>query len=414
MLTLYIPFLWFFILSCYSYKNRGLDTYTFVSVLYAISSLCSIFFYFSKDMEPQKTNISIVPSLVYCLLLTLIMLPLKYFSPVKIKKIVIRNTKLFDAMTVFFFCGTIYTLIANWEDILFRLAYGDWEDLRTIVMNGDLIVAKKYGLSKYLGLLFSYPGSISYIMFPIFFIYAIFLKKPWWMSTMAFLGTTNLIFTGIMQVDRSSTFRWLLVLLFNYIFFRQFITRRIKKKLYPIMALMISFALLYLGIVTLGRFGQDNYSNSILSYSGKPYINFCYLWDNFDNREGVSTKFLLPATHFYIIRDYEGNVARQKELTEKTGIECGMFYSVLGSFILDANRVGPFLFTFLYLLLFSFFNKGSSISDKTYFSIYLLSIIPLFGFIAYNYTSPTSTLSIIAFILVLSMVRAKNSFIVKL
>ena len=412
-MNIYIPFLWFFILSCFSYKKRGLDTYTFVSFVYAVSSLCSIFFFYSKDMNPEKANISLVASLVYCLLLTLIMLPLRFFSPVTIKQIIIRNTKLFDAMTVFFFCGTVYTLIANWEDILFRITYGDWESLRKIVMNGDLIIANKGGLSKYIGLLFSYPGSISFIMFPVFFIYATFLKRPWWMSTMAFLGTTNVILTGILQVDRSSTFRWILVLLFNFIFFRQFITIKIKKKLYPIMALFFSLALLYIGTVTIGRFGQENTSNSLLIYSGQPYINYCYLWDHFDNGEGVSTKYLLPATHFFIIKDYEGNVSRQKELTEKTGIECGMFYSVLGSFILDANRVGPFLFTVLYLLLFSLFNKGSSISDKTYFFMYILSIIPLYGFISYNYTSPTSTLSIIVFFIVLSMVSVKDSFIIK-
>lgn len=413
-MNLYIPFLWFFILSWRSYIKRGLDTYTFVSLLYAVSSLCSIFFYFSESMEPEKANISFVASLVYCSLLTLIMLPLRYFSPLTIKQIIIRNTKLFDSMTVFFFCGTVYTLISNWEGILFRLTFGDWESLRTIVMDGDLITTSKGGLSKYLGLLFSYPGSISFIMFPVFFIYTIFLKKPWWMSTMAFLGTANLILTGILQVDRSSTFRWILVLLFNYVFFRHFISSKIKKKLYPIMVLFLSLALLYLGTVTLGRFGKENYSNSLLAYSGKSYINFCYLWDNFDNREGVSTKYLLPATHFFIIKDYEGNVARQKELTEKTGIECGTFYSVLGSFILDANRVGPFLFTFLYLLIFSLFNKGSSISDKTYFLMLILSIIPLFGFIAYSYTSPTSTLSIIALVFVLSMVRVNNSYVIKL
>lgn len=409
-MNIYIPFLWFFILSCLSYKKRGLDTYTFVSIIYAASSLCSIFIYLSKDMDPQKANISFVASLVYCVLLTLIMIPLKYFSPVTIKQIIIRNTKLFDAMTVFFFCGTVYTLFAYWEDILFRLTFGDWDTLRKTVMNGDLITANKGG---YIGLLFSYPGSISFIMFPVFFIYTIFLKKPWWMSTMAFLGTTNVILTGILQVDRSTTFRWILFLLFNFVFFRQFISTKIKKRVYPIMTMFLSLALLYIGIVTIGRFGQENASNSLLAYSGQSYINYCYLWENFDNREGVSTKYLLPATHFFIIKDYAGNVARQQELTEKTGIECGVFYSVLGSFILDANRVGPFLFTFLYLLMFSLFNKGSSISDKTYFLMYLLSIIPLFGFIAYSYTSPTSTLSIIAFIFVLSVVRVNNSFIIK-
>lgn len=413
-MNLYIPFLWFFILSWRSYIKRGLDTYTFVSLLYAVSSLCSIFFYFSESMDPQKANISFVASLVYCLLLTLIMLPLRFFSPVRIKQITIRNTKLFDAMTIFFFLGTVYTLIANWEDILFRFAYGDWETLRKIVMDGDLITTSKGGLSKYIGLLFSYPGSISFIMFPVFFIYTIFLKKPWWMSTMAFLGTTNVILTGILQVDRSSTFRWILVLVFNLIFFRHFVSSRIKKKLYPFIALLGALAVLYLGVVTLGRFGQDNASNSLLSYSGQPYINYCYLWDNFDNGEGVSTKYLLPATHFFIIKDYNGNVARQRELTEKTGIECGMFYSVLGSFILDANKVGPFLFTFLYLFIFLFFNKGSTISDKSFFLMYILSIIPLFGFIAYSYTSPTSTLSIIALVFVLSMVRVNNSYVIKL
>ena len=144
--------------------------------------------------------------------------------------------------------------------------------------------------------------------------------------------------------------------------------------------------------VTLDRFSESSSGTEggIVSYGGQSYINFCYLYDNFDNKEGFSTYYLLPAFHRFILKDYEGNVPRQKALTVKTGIECGIFYTLLGSFILDGNKLGPFVFVLIFLLLCNLsLNKirGTTISVSSFLFFYILMVIPIFGIIAYPYTS---------------------------
>lgn len=361
-------------------------------------------------VEPIKKDINVLTGIIYCFLLFLIIRPFCSYKFNNIKNIIVDNKRILNILTYFYFGYFLFNIIAYWSDLMWILSYGDFSALRTMVTNGDSLVETKFsGFLRTIVTTINVLGSISFIMFPVFFISICFMKKPWWFSLMAFLGTTSVIITGILGADRSSTFRWFVLLGANIVFFWKFLSSKKKMYILPPIIGVCSFAGLYMASVTVDRFSESSSGTegAFVNYGGQSYINFCYLYDNFNNNEGFSTYYFFPAIHRFIIKDYKGNVPRQQELTLKTGIECGIFYTILGSFILDGNQLGPFVFVFIFILLCSLsINKirGPSVTLSTFFVLYILMIIPIFGIIAYPYTTGYNS---IAFLILFLLCKLK-------
>ena len=151
---------------------------------------------------------------------------------------------------------------------------------------------------------------------------------------------------------------------------------------------------------TVDRFNNSSTGTegSVTRYGGQSYINFCYLFDHFNNGEGFSTYYFFPAIHRWIIKDYDGNVPRQQELSAKTGLDCGLFYTVLGTFLLDGNQLGPFVFVIVFLFLCHLSLKkirGPSVSFPSFLFLYILMVIPTFGIIAYPFTTGYTSISFV-------------------
>lgn len=397
---IYLPVCFFSLFLAYQYKKSGISVGFYIIALYVMISIFSVVMDKMGLIYPEKRNISVITGVIYCGLLFLIISPFCGSKINRIERIVVNNPKVTDGLTFFFFGYFLFTLIAYWDDLLWILSYGDFGELRKMIMEGDSLVSTKFsGVINILVTTLNVFGSISFIMFPIFFINICFLKRSWWHNIMSFLGTTTVIITGILGCDRSSTFRWILLLFANLVFFWKYLDNWSKTKILPIIITVVFGAGVYVFSVTTDRFSDTSSGTEggVVSYGGQSYINFCYLFDHFDNKEGFSTYYFFPAVHKWILKDYQGNVPRQQELTEKTGIECGAFYTVLGSFILDGNSLGPFVFVGLFLLLCSLCVKkirGPSISFNTFILLYSLMVIPIFGIIAYPYVTGYHTLSL--------------------
>ncbi len=402
---LYLPLIYFTILFLYFFKKRGLDACSFITFLYVITSFGAVLMDILGLIPSERTDPSVFSVIVYCLLLTFIILPISKFDSGSLKKIVVRHPRAVNCLVCFFFSYFLFKLIFYSPDIAFKIAYGDWEQLRRMQFNGEMFTIVQFsGIMKYIDLMFAVFGSISFVMFPIFFVSFCFQKKRWYYSLMCFLSTTTVIMDGIIGIDRSLSFRWLLFLALNIVIFWKHISKKARRAIVPIIGGVIAIIFIYLASITVSRFenSDDGVNNSLVSYAGQSPITFCYLFDNFDNKEGVSTKYLFPATHYWIFKDYFGNVTRQEELTAKSGIECGAFYSVLGTFLLDANQIGPFLFVVLYLIVASICLRGVYKGNMTLWTFmvnYLLMLIPTFGIIAYPYTSPYTSLSIVVLVI---------------
>ncbi|MGI5848062.1 MAG: O-antigen polymerase [Candidatus Cryptobacteroides sp.] len=405
----YLPFIFFGIIFLFTIAKRGFDVSAYVVMLYLVISFFAILMYLYDYGETTIDQISFFSPLLYCILIGLCLFPAYKFNSKTIKHISFSNNFFFDALTYFYFAAFLFTIIAYWKDLLFVINYGDWGELRWMITRGDSLVTTKFhGLLKYVALVFNFLGSISFIMFPIFFMSVSFKKRPWWFSVMAFLGTTTVIFSGILGCDRSSTFRWILLLGLNIVFFWPHISTKVKKAITPMLLLAFVGAVAYMSSVTSDRF-KESYQGireSVVVYAGQSYYNFCYLFDNYNNGEGFSTNYFFPATHSWIIKDYEGNVPRQQELTLKTGYQCGVFYTFLGSFLIDANQAGPFVFVIVFLLISSLLKKPSragTISFLHFIEYYFLLVILVFGIIAYPYTTGYATVSIALLLILLKL-----------
>jgi oligosaccharide repeat unit polymerase len=248
-------------------------------------------------------------------------------------------------------------------------------------------------------------ASSSYIMIFIFFFSISFLRKTVFFNLIAIIGSLPVVLIGILGIDRSKSFYWIIILGLSMVFFWKYIDRNKKIKIIPILSTFMLLIVIYVAMVTNSRFGERDTGNKggVITYAGQSYINFCYFWDNFENPDGLSTKYLFPATHHWIIGDYKGTVPYQQELHLKTRKNPGVFYSYLGSFLVDSNKPGPLLFSILYLLLcrFAFRKKKDIIRHERLFYIFLLLIIPACGTILYIYTSYYMTFSIVLWIILL-------------
>ena len=392
-------------------KKRGISVCGYISLLYLLISISA---YAGERIGVFDNNIihpSFTSTLVYCILLTAIIIPTYNYDKYFVSRLHIGNIKALDYITYFFFACFVFTLATNWLNIAFILASDDWDQLRNLAMqDGSLFVTQQYGpIGHIMTVLNNVLGVVSFVMFPIFFISISKLSKPWWYVLLAFLGTLNVVINGILSIDRSSVFKWFLFMGLSLVIFWPTLAAKVKRTIAPVLIATLTALSVYFVAVSVSRFENsvDGVQGNLVRYAGQPYYNFCNLFEHFDNHEGISTKYLLPATHFFILKDYKGNVDRQMELSRKSGIDCNNFYTVLGSFVLDANQIGPFLFLILYIGLFRLIGqppKGCYSFRKFLLNYYML-LIPTFGIIAYVYVVPFMTVSMVFFFLYCSLLK---------
>lgn len=406
---IYVPFIYFTILFIFIYIRNKFDVSAYIVTLYIITSFFSILIH-HLDFQPlSKYNLSITPTLVYCGLITLAIYPIFKFNSNTIKGVSFVSTKFINIITYFYFFSFVILLIAYKDDIIFRFTFGDFAEMR-----GD----DDLGLKRYPGIIESFLLLIrafahsSYIMIFIFFFSISFLRKSVIFNLMSIIGSLPVVVIGVLGIDRSKTFFWIIILGLCMVFFWKYIERKKKIKIIPIISAILLLVIIYMSLVTNSRFGERDTGNKggVITYAGQSYINFCYFWDNFENPGGFSTKYLFPATHYWIIGDYEGTVPYQKELHLKTMKDPGVFYSYLGSFLVDSNKPGPFIFTFLYLFLCSlaFRKKQGIIRFERLLYGFLLLIIPACGIIVYIYTSYYMTFSMVVWIFLLKLLSSRK------
>lgn len=396
----YIPAIYFSVLTLYLLKERGIDASTYISLLYTVTSVLAI----GIDVMGLNPNLvsfaSMLPTILYCLLLTLFILPAAIVDFNSYEGLVVSSHKFLRILNyIYFFSFVSYSLAYN-GDLKFILSYGDFGELKSLVYEGDA-----YQLT-------SYPGPIEMILYPVrvlvnssvimifVFLYNItFLKEKWWINAMALLGSTTVIIDGMLQVDRSSTFFWILLLGLAVSMFWNQMSAKIKSTAIGFSAMLILGAAAYGISVTKDRFEERDggTEGGIVLYLGQPYYHFCELWDYYPAPDGITTKSLFPSLHKFVFKDCEGGTAYQAEMGLKANMDLGVFYTHLGSFMLSAGNFGPFMITTVFVLLFYFIYKESDVFNivngkkircfpfEKLMIMYFLLSIPVVGCISYYY-----------------------------
>lgn len=403
----YIPFVYFIILTYVLFRKRGLDVSVFISLLYVITSFCSILMFKMGLVERNYSHPSLIATIVYCGLLTFCIVPISKLKLCETDLIVTPKTeRILTRLTYVFFVVFLIYIILNIQDIIYVLLFGDYAQLRYDILNEN--IGHVQGVSGYLSILLNLFASISFIMVLVFFISITYLKKGVLFNLCALCGSLTSLLSEILGISRAGIFYYAIILSLCLVIFWKKIGFKTKLSItIPISALVISMGI-YFSQVTTDRF-EENYAaggtqGGLISYTGMPYSNFCYFFDN-KPYTGVSTRFLLPFTN-YVLKGYKGGTERELEMTRITNMSCVSFMTFLGSFIMDCNQVMPFIFVILYTLLLRHClrNKhGTRIKLFWLIFIFILIIVPSIGCISYFYTSPFRNLSLAVLLIFLKI-----------
>ena len=218
-------------------------------------------------------------------------------------------------------------------------------------------------------------------------------------------ASIGVIFIGIMGIDRSKVLYYILLWGLCLVIFWKKFDVSIRKRITPVLSIGIALLIGYFALVTNDRFSEKANGNTggLIWYTGQSYINFCYFWDYFDKQDEFSTRYLLPATHHFIFDDYMSGVNRQTELTEQTGTWVNVFYTFLGSFLVDCNHSAPFLYVLLFLILMIVCKRHKQDGEISFFwflCTWILLVVPTTGVIAYMYNSYSITITIAIILMV--------------
>jgi hypothetical protein len=296
----------------------------------------------------------------------------------------------------------VVILLISYKDLIFRFTYASFVDLRSDVYADDLsnIFTNSSGYTRYIANIFAVFSAGSYIMILFFFQSVCFMRKSYFFNIIILLSSLSVILLSILNIDRSTTFYWILIFYLVFVFYKPFIIGKQVKFIRNVIFIFGGLLMVYFISVSISRFSEFNggTNGGIISYSGQPFINFCNFFDNFTTPK-VSFHRIFPLT-YYILQLTPDNW--DQFVYSKTGTVIGVFFSSVGLLIVDAGIVYDIIFWVLFYIFVSFFLRRkyqNFISFDKLIIFFLFAIIPQVGAIAYFYTQFGRTIFLIQFLI---------------
>ncbi len=393
---IYIPFLWFLGLSLYLWrKQQSIDISVFLSALYALTALCAILcvqldFLGGGGIQYTNENLQLhaIPTILYCLLHTLLILPFSRLNTSKIKKITIGSEKLFTFFAYFLFAIALLNIYIVADNIIQVLVEKNFASVRAAHYEGTetLAEAKAKSIPRLLGY-FYYFNRTTILALPCFFYSLCFLNKRTWFNIGLIISALSLPLYGISTVDRTEVIFFTQTFCLCFLLFRPFIKHAQWKFLKKILIPLGIMAIMYIGAVTVARWSTKSQGagGGALQYAGQSYLNFCYFYENC-NSNHIHTERMLPLTN-KILQDQINYTDLRNKISAEQGFYISIFATYLGDFLCDTGIFGMLLWAlcFLILLLLTIAKTTDTVSFGQILWYYLLATIPMFGIFYYPY-----------------------------
>ncbi len=395
----YIPFIYFSCLTYYFWqKHRTFDLSVYMSLLFCITSLCCVLmviggFLSEKGggvlVDGEVPEFGIIPTFLYCGLITITIIPFSYIRPEKL--INIRNTHRFTifAITLFIVLQGVLVLYLV-GDFLSDLLNGDFRELKNAQYAGDITPADSKMLTMPMPLQVMYIFcNLSLLGLPLFFYYSCIEKRSLWLSVLPLVASISPILRGMLSADRTEIIHFGLMFLFCIVFFQKFLTKKTMGFLWITSIPIIAVGLAYVVAVSTSRFENEDEGaiGSMLEYAGQSYINFCYFYDH-HNPDLYYVEREVPLTSYLLFKKQYSDT--KEDRSSKEGFFIGVFASHAGSWLIDTGVMGAILissfFAILCCIVIHRYNRTEfDIADVLF--IYALGAVPTFGIFYYRYHS---------------------------
>jgi oligosaccharide repeat unit polymerase len=399
----------------YQKKNKGeFGIISLLTITYLTTSILGAILFYS-NLLISVYEISSISMLYLSSLILLTLLGFSPFKDYKINSLVIDNVQLFNLLEIFLLIGSILSIIFYAPHAI-RAFEGD------IRYNRMYLEETTKGISEY-GLINSFASIFShlFILTQMFaFINLIpkngVIKKE--RSMIMFLASMSYIVQIFAYVGRDGVVFWLMSFIFQYLFFRKFLAKDIRKLIKK--RLMVVFILLLIPfmIISIARFSASpkGVYFEIVNYMGQQLINFSDKFDldvplqmgnhgfpefaNFFRFIGFDIPMKMDrADHHLYYLDYQ--------------VEPWTFSTFIGSYLVDFGKQGTIIFIALFSLVTYRLTKQSirynSFPISNFILFILLYQIVYFG-VFYNRLSMANfyMLAVILIYVVLKL-KHKNS-----
>lgn len=404
---IYIVLVYFILLILIARKRSYSAVSIYLIGVYFISLLSSLFLFSSN---PDKYQISILPSLIYCICLTLFFSPFFKLTkeidlnlPLQLKKRVILIGYIISFITLVA-CIAIYPLVLKINTFGFAEA-------RIMAVKGDSLLQVTRGTLPAYGIaILRWFSHFSYALIIFFFVVYTSITGNKLLKSMLFLSSLSASWFGILSAGRTQLIYWLLYFIFVFILFKPILTNEKLKKIKNVMLGLICLVLSYLIAVTADRFGNSSsgFQDSLIEYAGQSYLNFCLFFDNF-NYDHFSLQRIMPLfTSFFnpqfSLSDYKEHIAAI------TGMDIGIFYTLLGDLYVDVGIFGMISYSIIYNIISSkYIRSQKKMNFSSLITIGILYQIPLHGVFYYSlWRFESSVCIVILFIFILFLKKYKK------
>lgn len=401
-----LPFIYFCILLLYIlYKKRKFDISAYVVSLYVVTSFFAILIDINnlRSFDTRYYQISIIPAVLYCFLLTLTIWPFYRLKTQRIKKITLNKPKLFNFIVYFYFGCFLLILISSFNSII-QILTGNLLELRSALYNGESITNINIGGPfKPLFIVANIFGGFSMIMILFYFYSISYLRRSKRFNIIILLSSMSIILIGVIGVDRSKGFYWMISYGFFLVLFWRKLNKKQRKNVFVISGIILSTVISYFLILTFSRFDvQDTGSgSSMISYAGQPFVNFCYFFDNVTYNE-FSVQRIFPLVYKLFVNN---GIENTGQLNEAIGLQTGKFLGVFSTFIGDIMVASGRLIGIIYCFVFYLFSilllglrRKQIVAFYQLVVIFCLISVPMLGILVDFYAGFELTLPLICFL----------------
>ena len=393
-----LPFLYFAGLTYYFWqKNKTFDLAVYISTLFTITSFCGVIMVLGDFMMEEsgvlfngwEPNFGVVPTFLYCALITLTIIPFSFVRVEKLKTISNLHRYIILSFALFIILQGIVVLYLIGDSIM-DLLNGDFKYLKDAAYGGEISPADVKMLTMPLPIQLLYLTCFMTLLgIPLFFYYACVEKKSLWLCVPLLLVSVSPILRGVLSADRTEIIHYGLMFLFSIVLFQKFITKKIRSFLFYISVPVVSLSVIYILAVSASRFedSEEGTHGSMIEYAGQSYVNFCYVYEN-HNPDLFYVEREIPLISYFVFNSQY--VDTKDERSAKEGFFIGIFVSHIGSWFLDVGLVGCIFlsvaFFILCCLLIKRYNR-TELDIAEVFMIFILGAVPTFGIFYYRYYS---------------------------
>ena len=408
-MLLYLPLIYFSLLTAYFfYRHKCLNLDIAACVLLIFISLSSILIDVNDiygDYGINENSVTLPTVLLYCFQWTLLLLPLHIISSIKLERHDSVKTPMLYIIYGVLIVSSLVMIVTSLSDIRDAIImdavdmYSENASLREISVKTD---------SNYIMLL---PQILTSAPFPTMALFFWFYAKAFTNCPLPI--RIGLLVCSIVQAalsiitaGRAALIYWVFDFFLIFSYFYQYLSIRLKRGMVIVSAVIGTFIIGQMLVVTISRFGEESGSNerdpmeSLYAYAGQHVNNFCAVV-NEGGDAPLQIGRIFPLTNKIINHEDFDLIQHYENINARVDIQVNVFDTFGGEIYLDLGWVGYILMIML-LAVTSAVLKANWQELKFHRVFFLVVLIAGFtrGLFAWPFIGHYTTLALIATFLI--------------